>query len=507
MSRISRRSFLKMAGAAAPTLFFSNLVSWADRNLNQENTLQPNIIVLLFDAMSARNLSVYGYPRLTSPNLERFAERATVYHSHYSSGNYTIPGVASLLTGTYPWTHRAINHSGVINHSRAANNIFRAIGKDYHRLVFPQSIWANFIVTQFQDDIDRLLSSGTFGQLDFLLSDYFPKDQNLAVRALDDFIFKIDSEPASPIFGLLQNMLYFRNSSRLATQGYPRGLPHNVNYPLYFRLEDLFDGLASLIPGLPKPFFTYLHLFPPHAPYRASDRFDSKFIDKYHPIQKPVHKLSEGDSNAKLTSARRSYDEYIASLDFEFGRLLDSLEDSGVFDNSYVVITSDHGEMFERGEKAHSTPLLYEPVVHVPLLISAPGQKSRRDVYAPTNAVDLLPTLLNLAGKPIPSWSEGKPLPGLGGVEDFERSTYVVEAKLNSAFGPLTKASFVLRKGNHKLTYYMGYQAEDSFELYDLDADIEEMNDLYPSQPAFGKKMKDELLETIFTVNAPFVKK
>jgi arylsulfatase A-like enzyme len=150
---------------------------------------------------------------------------------------------------------------------------------------------------------------------------------------------------------------------------------------------------------------------------------------------------------------------------------------------------------------------LYDPVVHVPLLISSPGQVSRRDVHAPTNAVDLLPTLLGLTGQPVPAWCEGKPLPGLGGVEDFERSTYSIEAKQNSAFAPLTKATFALRKGNQKLIYYTGYEKEDSFELYDLDADIEEMNDLYPSQPVFGKRMKEELLQSILEVNAPFKKK
>jgi arylsulfatase A-like enzyme len=118
-------------------------------------------------------------------------------------------------------------------------------------------------------------------------------------------------------------------------------------------------------------------------------------------------------------------------------------------------------------------------VIHVPLLISAPGQKA--DVHAQLT-VDILPTILQLAGKPVPEWCEGKVLPGLGGVEDFERSTFVIEAKLNSAFGPLTRATISMRKGNQKLVYYTGYEAEDSFELYDLDADLEELSDLYPSR-------------------------
>jgi arylsulfatase A-like enzyme len=507
MSSLNRRNFLKMVGAAVPVMLFPNVISWAGKQFRQENAGQPNVIVLVFDAMSARNLSVYGYPRPTSPNLERFADHATVYHSHYSSGNYTVPGVASLLTGTYPWTHRAINHSGVIDRSMVDHNLFHAFGETYHRLAFPQNMWANFIVTQFEKDVESILSSGAFGDVDLVLNPHFPKDRNLAARALDDFVFKMHGEPVSPVLGPLQRLIEYRASARIPSSDYPRGLPQTVEYPVSFRLEELFDGLISLVPELPAPSLAYLHIFAPHAPYRATASFFNKFIDGYRPIRKPTHRLAEGDSNAELTAARRSYDEYVASADWEFGRLLDEFESSGVFENSYIVITSDHGEMFERGEKAHSTPLLYDPVVHVPLLISSPGQTSRRDVYAPTNAVDLLPTLLNLAGKPVPSWGEGKLLPGLGGDEDYERSTYVVEAKRSSAFGPLAKATIALRQGNNKLIYYTGYEPEDSFELYDLDADIEEMNDLYPSQPAFGKKMRDELLETFSAVNALYMKK
>jgi arylsulfatase A-like enzyme len=483
-------------------VLFPQLVS----SLKQEQSQSPNIIVILFDAMSARNLSVYGYPRPTATSLERFAERATVYHAHSAGGNYTIPGTSSLLTGAYAWTHRAINYGGQIKSDMVENNIFRALGEEYHRLAFGQNVWAQFILTQFMSDIDTFLSSGTFGKLDSLVSKYFPNDQNMATRALDDFVFKMEREPALLLFGPLHRTLNFRNISRLTSEGYPRGLPQNVNYPIFFRLEDLFDGMASVLQDLPSPFFTYFHLFPPHAPYKASDKFYAKFLDRYIPIKKPEHRLGDRLSNLIVRTARRGYDEYVASLDWEFGRLLDAMEDAGVFENSYVIITSDHGEMFERGEKAHATVLLYDPVVHIPLLISAPGQQSRRDVYAPTHAVDVLPTLLHVAGKPSPSWSEGRLLPGLGGEEDLERSSFIVEAKNSPAFQPLKKATIAMQKGNYKLIYYTGYEPEDSFELYDLAADIEELEDLYPAQPVIARQLKEELLESLYSANKPYMK-
>lgn len=506
MSSLSRRSFLKLLGATAPAILWPRLASQFSGNLNQKDTSLPNIIVILFDAMSARNLSVYGYPRPTSPTLERFAEHSTVYHSHYSAGNYTIPAVASLMTGTYPWKHRAINHRGAIKHSMIEDNIFSVLGTDYHRLAFPQNFWANLILSQFNDDIDTLLPSGAFAELNYVLSDYFPNDKNMAARALDDFAFNIADQPPSLLFGSLQRMLYSWESNRLITSGYPQELPHDINYPINFRLEDVFDGLISLFPSLPAPFFTYLHLLPPHTPYRATDQFHNTFRDGMKPVRKPVHKFSDATPNSDLNLARRMYDEYIASLDWELSRLMDSLESQGILENSYVIVTADHGEMFERGEKGHSTPLLFDPLVHIPLLISAPGQKMRRDIYTPTNSVDILPTIAQLTGKPIPNWCDGKPLTGLGGEDDPERSIYSVEAKLSSANGLLTKATVALWKGNQKLIYYTGYETDDSFELYNLSEDVEELNDLYPAQPAIAKKMRDELLETFLAANKPYMK-
>src|SRR6185503_4118017 len=181
MSQISRRNFLKLVGAAAPTILFPAVSSWVGESLNQGDSFKPNVIILLFDAMSARNLSVYGYPRPTSPNFERFSDHATVYHSHYAGGNYTIPGTASLLTGTYPWTSRALNYSSGVKHSLIENNMFRAFGEDYHRLCFTQSMMANFIITQFQANIDTLLSASTFGKFHYLLNDSFSKDKNMAL--------------------------------------------------------------------------------------------------------------------------------------------------------------------------------------------------------------------------------------------------------------------------------------------------------------------------------------
>ena len=127
MSKITRRDFLKLASVVTGGAAISALLPRTFPSA-QATGGKPNVIILLFDTMTAPHLSLYGYPRKTTPNLERFAQKATVYNSHYSGGSYTISGTASILTGLYPWHHRAINPSGPVRRELTGNNLFRAVG-------------------------------------------------------------------------------------------------------------------------------------------------------------------------------------------------------------------------------------------------------------------------------------------------------------------------------------------------------------------------------------------
>jgi len=134
-----------------------------------------------------------------------------------------------------------------------------------------------------------------------------------------------------------------------------------------------------------------------------------------------------------------------------------------------------------------------------------PRRRDRQDIHARTSNIDLLPTLLNMAGKEIPASLHGQLLPGFGGSEDSTRSVFAVEAKTNSAFGPLKRATITLMKENYKIIYYGDYpRYSNIFELYDLYDDIDEKNDLFPEGPAVASRLKQELLDTLSTVNKPF---
>jgi arylsulfatase A-like enzyme len=164
--------------------------------------------------------------------------------------------------------------------------------------------------------------------------------------------------------------------------------------------------------------------------------------------------------------------------------------------------------MFERGEIGHYTPLLYEPLVRIPLLVWRPGRRSRQDIFARTSNVDILPTLLRVAGLEIPDWCEGRPLPGLGGAEDPSRGVFVVEAKATSANRPLRRATVALVNEDYKLIRYKGYVGRyaDYYEFYELGDDREEMKNLAESggAPKVFRRMQDELLTRWAEADRPF---
>ncbi|MDO8755668.1 MAG: sulfatase, partial [Anaerolineales bacterium] len=489
MPSIGRRDFLKLGTAVAGGVGLSSARPLI--KLLAGDAQKPNIILVLMDAMSASNLSLYGYPRPTSPNLQKFAEQAIVYHAHHAASNFTTAGTASMLTGLYPWTHRAINFRGLVKRSIEHRNMFSMIGSKYHCLAFSQNPWVNLLLGQMAQDLDEYLALGEFAYQQNLplLAELFPADYPTAYMAFEDFLGanNFNQDPGSITLGFFSLLSARRNQIKTAPK-YPNGLPSN--FYTYFRIEDLMIGIAKSLERLEKtnpPFFAYYHLLPPHAPYQPRRDFLGLYRqDGLVPTRKPEHPLAEArQTDERLIRIRLTYDQYVTNLDHEFGIFVEGLEASGILEKSYLIVTSDHGEIFERGEQGHGTPLMYEPVTRIPLLVRAPGQRSRVNVDALTSNVDLLPTLLSLAGQPIPDGLEGRILPSLGGADDSERGIFSVFAKESSAFLPLAKAVVTMNKSDLKMIYYRGYNGFDGkCEFYNLKDDPEEMNDLGAHLPA-----------------------
>jgi arylsulfatase A-like enzyme len=462
------------------------------------NSQSPHIIVIVLDALTAHNMSLYGYPRETTPKISHFASRANVYHSHYSAGTYTTPGVASLLTGTYPWTHRAINFAGLVARNRYERNIFRLLESRYNRVGFTQNFFANYLLSQFGDSIDEHLPLKSFSEVELYLTDVEHRNHLSRFRAFDDFLLRDAPSPGSLLLGILNK--YRRENNY---QKHMRDYSQVSINSLVFDINRVFTGLASHLIMQEFPSFSYFHLLPPHNPYKPKRKFQNLYKDGWKPTAKPKHPLGAQSSTSQptLNQFRLDYDRFIATIDSAFGRFLNEIEEAGLLEKSYVILTSDHGESFERGYWGHGGPFVYEPCIHIPLIISAPGQTTRHDFHSVTNSVDLLPTLLNISGVEIPDWCEGESLPGYGGTTDNTRITFSMDSKSSAAFGDLAKITIAMYQGDYKTIYYKGYGEEDSpyrkglFELYNLKEDPEELHNLVNQETVIAKQLQGLLLE------------
>jgi arylsulfatase A-like enzyme len=469
----------------------------------------PNILLLVFDTFSAPHMSLLGYRRETTPHISAFAERALVYHNHHAAGNFTTPGTAAILTGTYSWTNRAFHLHGLVDRSFEEQNIFAQMAAlGYYQAAYSHNLLVMSLLHQFRRHLDAFIPTRALCLADNQVSDrLFYPDYTPAFLAESQYLNSRQLR-GSLILSWLQRLVHFadkRTIERDLGGRFPRGIPEL--HRLMFVLEDAIDWVALQAGGLPDPYFSYVHLLPPHEPYATRREFVNRFADNWTRDTKARHFLAGGTPGSVLLRQRRFYDEYIAYVDAEFGRLVAALERSGALDNTIILLTSDHGQSFERGLHGHISPLLYEPLTHIPLLIRLPGQAARQDIYSLTSSVDLLPSLLHLIGGKIPPWTEGEVLPGLSSAEpDPLRKIFSVEAKGNSKNAPLQKSTVAMHSGSHKMIRYDGFpNMERPYELYDLEADPEELVDLYNTRTELAAEMRAVLDQKIQQVNKPFL--
>lgn len=511
-SGLDRRAFLKQLTLLPAAQMAARGFPHASGGLQDG---PPNVIVVVFDAFSATNMSLYGYPRATTPNIERFAARSTVFNRHYAGGNFTSPGAASLLTGAYPWSHRCMHLYGTAAQTFTNRNLFSLLtGAAYQRAAYSHNDHAGMLLYQFSDALDLLKKTEELALFyEKPLSDSaFVADHNTAIIGERALIRGQSEEiPASLLLSVLHKIWRTKVGGDLwdkYQRQYPRGVPTTNANPLYFLLEDAIDWLQALLSDLRRPMLGYFHFFPPHEPYNTRRDFVHIFQkDGFHPIEKPEHTFSQGIQYDELKFKRRMYDEYIAYADSEFGRLVDFMRDRGLLENTYLILTSDHGEMFERGILEHVTPTLFEPIIRVPLIVHKPGQESRQDVDVPTSCVDLVPTIAQVTGQPAPGWTEGQVLPTMSDAPlASDRAVFSVEAKQNRKMAPLRKVTIALVKGDHKLVGYFGYgKGDPQYELYDIAADPEELIDLYSESSPVAAELRGELLAKLDAVNQPFL--
>jgi arylsulfatase A-like enzyme len=244
-----------------------------------------------------------------------------------------------------------------------------------------------------------------------------------------------------------------------------------------------------------KRFFLYVHLFDPHWDYAPPPPYDQHFTDPdYHgPANGTYRYLQHYIPRSRVVSPpdlRRIndlYDGEILWTDYQIGRLFDYLKKLELWEDTLLVVTSDHGEEFQDHESFHHIRTLYEEVLQVPLIIKFPGGRPggwRSVVTERVPQIDLSTTLLHLTGVDIPDTFEGKSLVPLVKSPGEDRPIFARTLRHSRGQVALIESNYKLIKSNTpKRTLY---------ELYDIEADPREKSSVYQKAPELADSMKEK---------------
>lgn len=292
------------------------------------NERYPNapVVLISIDTLRADHLPAYGYSQVATPHLDAFRRDSILFRNAYSHVPLTLPSHATLLTGKLP----------------ADNGVRDNLG---------------YRLESASDSLPQLLRAHGYATA-AAVSSYVLRGETGLRSLFDDYD---DAIPFRP--GVVLGDVQRRGEETAAVA------------------EKWIDAHRD------RPFFYFLHVFEPHAPYDPPEPFRSRYSNRY--------------------------DGEIATVDDVVGRFLEHLKSIGVYDRAIVVLLSDHGEgLGDHGEQEHGV-FLYRESIHVPLMIKLPkGAASNATVDAPVGLIDVLPTIASLTGATIPAAARGKVLLG-----------------------------------------------------------------------------------------------
>lgn len=416
---------------------------------------RPNIIFVIFDALRADHVSAYGYPRLTTPVVDsRLADKGVLFSETTSLSSWTKSSNASMLTSMLPTE------------------------------LFAEWEDTNAPVLESRTLLAEYLHDEGYTTAGFIASWY--------MRAQFGFAQGFD---AYDIVGVDGDSINNLAMTWLDENGYE---PGNDSGPL----------------------FLFLYYYDPHSWYVPPPPFDNLFDPDYTgsltgEIYGHGKDVVSGDmvlSERDLEHLLALYDGDIAYSDYLFGVMLDDLAQRGLLENSLILLSSDHGEMFGEHDKWVHHNALYEEVLRVPLLFRYSGVLPEGALFdAPVDHLDVAPTILDLVGIPIPSHMQGRSLvPLMTGAKSSlpERPIYSVMAGENDPDGNAYWIAprmnlYAIKEDGYKLIHTQ--HAPDDNEMYTVEVEsIYERENIADAEPDRAAALWRDLQEQ-FTIPTEFL--
>lgn len=316
----------------------------------------PNVILVVLDSVSANRLSCYGYDRPTTPNLDEFAARSVRYENALANASWTVPAHGTLFTGLHPSEHGA--HA---RHKRLPIRGERTLAgrlseNGYQTVGLSTNPW---IATEFDYD------SGfdEFEDVKVPLPFEGNRPDELYQRIRD---------------GEYQGLRKYLEAARWAFDGNPLKRVVNSAYDRrhqdYYADADVLNNRVSRWLDVleNRPFFMFLNYMDAHEPYNPSREYLTRFRADDCDVDVSWHlrSLNEEYTAAEKDCINDRYDACLSYLDERIGQLLEELESRDLFEETLIIVTSDHGKCLGEHEYMGVGTFLYDELVQVPLLIS-----------------------------------------------------------------------------------------------------------------------------------------
>lgn len=395
----------------------------------------PSVVLIVIDALRPDELSCYGAEATSTPNIDRFAASSALFTNATSSSSWTKTSIASLFSSMSPSRHGVLGESDALD-DRVPTLVELLEERGYLTAAFVGNPWL------------------------------------------------------APLFGFSRGFgLYFDRFHRLR-----RLLPLEQVYrkriltPLAFPDgEEILTKAAEWIrANRETPFFLYLHLMDVHDPYLPPPPYDRMYLPKEFSsltrrelgqLEKRFRTVS-ADSTL-LPLARALFRGGVSHADHLIGGFLTFLEREGLFDESLILLTADHGEEFlEHGKTTHGKSL-YEEVLRVPLIGHFPTSLTRGMlIEAPVALIDVAPTVLELACAEVPAGAQGMSLLSFLRREDRESARFVGRARVSEVKTREGLLRCVVERDWKIIMTSDEKGVPQSLELYDLAHDPGELEDL-----------------------------
>ena len=448
-----------------------------------------NVVLIFIDTLRADHLSCYGYPKQTSPNIDRLAGESVVFTENFSPISYTLPGFMSIITSLYPDSHGVL----AVFKDKLSMKV-TTLAEVLHMYGY-KTAWFGP-----SSDPQTSLSAGYGRGFDetpkFPRTPEYKEKQILCdwLEANKDKKFFLNFHTYRVHAPYFLSLEYKQKFTKEKMEGIPVTLEE---YDLLvFKLiqdalvkksgpvwDDMGDKLAAE--------FSAKGWFEGEATQEKLKAMNSYFlsnkqIDRWVRISKirnTVYFLKVDPKNpAAMSYLEALYDGCILEYDAKvIGPVMDKLKSLGLYDKTIVIICADHGEEFgEHGHFGHGSTL-YDEVIHVPLIMHFPGQQGGKKIDMLTSNVDIMPTLLDLLDIPVPHQAQGKSL------KDFIYGKKT-ELPYAAVLGQLPNASSL-----HSAKWKLVVDVWGSKNLYDLSLDPGEKSNVFGDNLRLGFEMEAQL--------------